>query len=158
MKESVGYTVTINIMVTFIVILFAFLSAIIIYFKSNKVSKLITETIEKYEGYNLPAKNEISTKLTSIGYNKKRLNSCGKIDGCKLEEYSNDGYCVYVCDETPVSDSECYYYYKIRTNMVINVPLINQLIDVPVFSDTVRLYDFEKSKNKACNVREGGNP
>ena len=35
MKESVGYTVTLNIIITFIIIVFAFLSAALIYFKSN---------------------------------------------------------------------------------------------------------------------------
>ena len=59
MKESIGYTVTLNIVITFIIIVFAFLSAALIYFKSNKVSNVITETIEKYEGYNVYAKNEI---------------------------------------------------------------------------------------------------
>ena len=148
MKESVGYTVTINIIVTFIIILFAFLSAALIYFKSNKVSKIITETIEKYEGYNEIAKNEISTKLTSIGYNKKRLNRCGVISDCTLIDYNDDGYCVYACDEPATNTGSCaeyYYYYKIRTNMMLNVPIINQVLDVPIFSDTVRLYDFERS-------------
>lgn len=147
MKESVGYTVTINIIVTFIIILFAFLSAALIYFKSNKVSNIITETIEKYEGYNSSAKKEISTKLTSIGYNKKKLNRCDEeIDSCSRIEYSNDGYCIYLCEETV--DEEQYYYYKVRTNMMLNVPIINEVLDVPIFSNTNRMYDFEGNKSE----------
>jgi hypothetical protein len=51
MKESIGYTVTLNIMIVFITIIVAFLCAALIYFKSNKVSNIITSGIEKYEEY-----------------------------------------------------------------------------------------------------------
>lgn len=145
MKESVGYTVTLNIVIIFIIIVFAFLSATLVYFKSNKVSNIITETIEKYEGYNSYAQNEISQKLTSIGYNKKRLNNCGDISGCTLQYHGTDGYCVYVCDEIEKNGDYCeaYYYYRIKTNMLLNVPIINDLLEVPIYSNTIRLYNFE---------------
>ena len=52
MNESVGYTVTINIIITFIIIVFAFLSNVLIYYKSNRVGNLITDSIEKYSGFN----------------------------------------------------------------------------------------------------------
>lgn len=150
MKESVGYTVTLNIVITFIIIVFAFLSAALIYFKSNKVSNVITETIEKYEGYNTYAINEIDTKLSSLGYNKKQVNCekyYNKIGDKEKTKCSGslidgkDGYCVFVCRE--MFDGECYYYYKISTNMMINIPIINNILDIPIFSNTNRLYDFE---------------
>ena len=151
MKESMGYTVTLNIVITFIIIVFTFLSAALIYFKSNKVSNIITETIENYEGYNDLAKAEISKKLTSIGYNRKKINSCGEIDGCTKQYHGNDGYCVYVCNEIQREGDYCevYYYYKIRTNMVINIPIINDLVEFPIFSNTNRLYNFEDQS--LCN-------
>ena len=46
MKESIGYTVSLNIMIVFITIIVAFLCAALIYFKSNKVSNIITSSIE----------------------------------------------------------------------------------------------------------------
>ena len=147
MKESVGYSVTLNIVITFIIIVFAFLSAVLIYFKSNKTSNVITETIEKYEGYNGLAKTEINSKLASIGYNRKRINCRNNISSCTLQdEYATgeeragaQGYCVYLCTDP---GDPGYYYYKIRTNMMLNVPIINNLLDVPIFSNTNRLYDF----------------
>ena len=153
MKESIGYTVTLNIAILFIIIVFAFLSAALIYFKSNKVSNIITETIEKYEGYNTYAKNETNTKLTSLGYNKKQVNCItyyNKIGDKERDKCSSsltdgsDGYCIFVCKE--MFDSECYYYYKISTNMMINIPIINEILDIPIFSNTNRLYDFEDQK------------
>ena len=150
MKESVGYTVTLNIVITFIIILFTFLSAALIYFKSNKVSNVITETIEKYEGYNNYAKTEVNNRLKSIGYNKKKVNCSNYYRGIGAKERNNcstsltdgtDGYCVFVCRE--LYDGECYYYYKISTNMMVNVPIVNNILDIPIFSNTNRLYDFE---------------
>lgn len=168
MKESVGYTVSLNIMFTFIVIVIAFLSAALIYFKSNKVGNVITETVEKYEGYNKYAKSEIKTKISSLGYNRKKVNCrkyYSKIGGterqknCTLQLNNNgrgltdgsDGYCVFFCRE--LYDGEWYYYYKISTNMMLNIPIINNLLDIPIFSNTNRMYDFEcqGSTNKCYN-------
>ena len=158
MKESVGYTVTLNVVITFIIIVFAFLSAALIYFKSNKVSNVITDTIEKYEGYNTIAQNEINTKLTSLGYNKKSVNCTNYYNRIGDSERVNcstsltsgdDGYCVFVCDEEV--DGENYYYYKISTNMMLNIPIINDILDIPIFSNTSRLYDFECNLSDECD-------
>lgn len=140
MQESVGYSVTINIIITFIIIVFAFISAALIYFKSNKVGNVITESIEKYSGWNDIAEAEISLKLTSIGYNRMKLSCADSIDGCEKLKESDDGYCVYLCEE----DDSDYYYYKVRTNMFINIPIINDIVQMPIYSETNRMYDFEK--------------
>lgn len=150
MKESVGYTVILNIVITFIIIVFAFLSAALIYFKSNKVSNIITSAIEKYEGYNSLAETEITSKLSSLGYNKKSIHDkCAQepvIEGCTfIATTGNTGYCVYFCSEC--QEGEPYYYYKIRTNMMLNIPIVNNLLDIPIFSNTNRLYDFS---GEAC--------
>ena len=163
MKESVGYTVTLNIMIVFIAIIVAFLCAALIYFKSNKVSNIITTAIEKYEGYNVTAINEINMNLTSIGYNKKQINCAATIEdkGAKSQKPADDrsprlcnlvnpgnvgssenagqnGYCVYECKE----ENDEYYFYKIKTNMMLTIPIIHSLLDIPVYSNTNRLYSF----------------
>jgi len=161
MKESIGYTVSLNIMIVFITIIVAFLCAALIYFKSNKVSNIITSAIEEYEGYNDLSINEISMHLKSLGYGSRSINCASTVedkgakkienedgvsnvseDGiCSLISNSNgtglNGYCVYLCME-----SKDYYYYKIRTNMMINIPIINDLLDIPIYSNTNRLYNF----------------
>ena len=73
MKESIGYTLTLNIAIVFIVIIFTFLSNIVVYYKTYKVSNIITSTIEKYEGFNDLAYNEIEDKLVSIGYSRSKV-------------------------------------------------------------------------------------
>jgi hypothetical protein len=155
MKESIGYTVSLNIMIVFIAIIVAFLCAALIYFKSNKVSNVITASVEKYEGYNDSSKSEISMQLSSIGYNVKAItckptiyevgvadesgnvtNQC-YIQG-SVSERGKQGYCVYRCNEA----NGKYYYYKIRTNMMISIPIIHNFLDIPIYSNTNRLYKF----------------
>ena len=151
MKESIGYTISLNLMIVFITIIISFLCAALIYFKSNKVSNVITTAIEKYEGYNTPAINEININLSSIGYGSRsiaskctsRVEDKTDSDGyCYLVSNQNgdgrNGYCVYECNE---SGGE-YYFYKIRTNMMLNVPIINDVLDIPIYSNTNRLYKF----------------
>lgn len=159
MKESIGYTVTLNIMIVFITIVIAFLCAALIYFKSNKVSNIITTAVEKYEGYNISTINEINRNLSSIGYSRRKIDCDNTVedkgskkiaDGvrvCSLvypssfgstELPGQNGYCIYKCAE----DNGEYFFYKIRTNMMLNIPIINNILDIPVYSNTNRLYDF----------------
>jgi len=150
MKESMGYTVTLNIIIVFIVIVFAFLSAALVYYKSNKVSNLITNSIEKYEGYNSYSIDEIAIKMRSLGYSsgsiqvacegKKTINAGSGVT-CELvsneQGMGKNGYCVYFCNEND------YYYYRIRTNLMFNIPIINEVLNIPVYSNTNRLYKFD---------------
>ena len=130
MKESIGYTVTLNIMIVFITIVVAFLCAALIYFKSNKVSNIITTAIEKYEGYNTLAISEINMNLDSVGYNKKQITCEDEVtdlaadNTCRLQDPNylggnetpgQNGYCVYECE---INNGE-YHFYKIRTNMTV---------------------------------------
>ena len=144
MKEGIGYTVTLNIMITFIIVVFAFLSAAIIYFKSNKVSNVVIYSIEKYEGYNTLSKKEIALQMKSLGYDNRKVN-CGNKNtdykGCSLKNDGSNGYCVYECPD----DSDGYYYYRIRTNMVINIPIINDILSVPIYASTNYMYDYEEN-------------
>lgn len=144
MKESVGYTVTLNIVIIFLVIIFTFLSAALIYFKSNKVTNIVVNAIEKYEGYNSESEKEIEKGIASIGYNIRSINcsTTTNSDGksCGLVKQGSKGYCVYLCEEDE------YYYYKVRINMMFNVPILNNVLDIPIYSNTNRLYDFEKIK------------
>lgn len=151
MKESVGYTVTLNIAIVFIVIVFAFISFALIYYKANKVNKVITNSIEKYEGYNSLSEKEILEKLNSIGYSRKSINCKKEVNNCNLMEVSDSlfngagarGYCIYYCEE-----NTNYYYYKIRTNMNLNIPIINDIVNVPVYSNTILLYNFSNLGNE----------
>ena len=154
MNESVGYTVTINIIITFIIIVFVFITNALIYYKSNKVGNLITDSIEKYSGFNDLSLNEVSKNLDSIGYNKTKINCSESISGknntiCNVvrkDDTQPNGYCVYECDA-----ANNYYYYKVKANMIINIPILNEMVNGSVFSSTENMYNYggvEKPKYK----------
>ncbi len=42
------------------------------------------------------------------------------------------------------NDDYKYYYFRIKTNMLMNIPLINKVLNVSIYSNTNRLYDFSK--------------
>ena len=148
MKESIGYTLSLNIMFIFITIVITFLCSALIYFKSNKASNIIMDSIERYEGYNANAERDIVLKLSSLGYNEIKITCASKVDSyttnnvtCPLItdfQYASGakGYCIYYCDEGD------YYYYRIRTNMMINIPIINNVLNIPIITNTERLYNF----------------
>lgn len=165
MKESIGYTVTLNIVIVFITIIVAFFWFATIYFRSNKASNIITTAIEKYEGYNDASIFEITSKLNALGYGSHSIQCAPTVvdkgANYKKNEYSDLenitgicnittnpkgngslGYCVYECYETNENGNYEYYYFKIRTNMMIGLPIINDILDFPIYSNTNRLYKF----------------
>ena len=162
MKESIGYTVTLNIVIVFITIILAFFWFALIYFKSNKVSNVITGSIEKYEGYNDLSIVEIKNNLNALGYGSHPIECAPEIIDnaatskreedntenitCKLttktDGMGNHGYCVYECFEYNDDNTYEYYYFKIRTNMMIAIPIVGDILDFPIYSSTNRLYKF----------------
>ena len=157
MKQSIGYTLSLNIAIIFVVIIFAIIAMALSYYKAYKVSKVMTSIIEKHEGYNQEAEDELVNKLTSLGYNITAVN-CPDDDrnssngitknGCSLVTKGTNGtqhsegdlgYCVYTCME-----KNEYYRYKTVTNMMLNFPIINRISNIPVETNTVKMYDYDK--------------
>lgn len=141
MKQGIGFSVTINIIAIFIVVTFAFLVASLNYYKAYRVNNAISDSIEKYEGYNDLAKAEIASKLTSLGYVNGR-SKCPDHNGKQqlndqLDRYS---YCVY---EEEIDESGMFKYY-IVTYLNFNIPVVNQTLNIPVKTYTEGIYYFSK--------------
>ena len=161
MKQSIGYTVSLNIVIVFIVIIFCFIGGAISYYKAFKVNNIIADNIEKYEGYNDLSKNEINRQLSSLGYNMSKV-ECGKhkvqghpgkyvrgIDTNQKFTDSDNGYCVYYnvpkCLENNSSGENSYcpaeeYNYIIKTYLRFNLPIINKWLKFPVYTKTNNIY------------------
>lgn len=131
MRQSVGMSQQLNIIIIFILIVFALIAASLSYYKAFKVNNVIVNSIEKYEGYNELSKKEISDGLTTLGYQKN--NECSSKpygDESKTEKIS--GYCVnYKANDKG-------YYYDITTYMYIDLPVID-IIKIPVRTSTVTM-------------------
>ena len=140
MKQGVGFSVTINIIAVFIVVTFAFLVASLNYYKAYKVNNAITSSIEKFEGYNNLSKNEIATKLTSLGYVSGGV-KCKNVANT-VDENLNDtnlSYCIYKQQRNANTGK---VKYKVVTFINFNIPIINQVLNLPVNTYTEPIYIF----------------
>ena len=141
MKESIGSTASLNIALAFIAIVFAFLAATLSYYKAFKVNNIITNAIEKYEGYNYLSIGEINDKLASLGYQRFNIN-CDDIkifnnDAFDLITNNNiTGICVYMYSD----DVNHYDQYGITTYMTINLPIVSQFFRIPINTTTNQIY------------------
>lgn len=134
MKQGVGFSVIINIIAIFIVVTFAFLVATLNYYKAYKVNNAISNSIEKYEGYNDLAKTEINEKLTGLGY----VNGSIKCKNGNLND-TKFSYCIYDQD---INEKTGKFKYKIVTYLNFNIPIINTTLNLPVKTTTEPIYYF----------------
>ncbi|MCI8445121.1 MAG: hypothetical protein HFG15_01655 [Bacilli bacterium] len=142
MKQSIGSVFLYNIIIVFIILIFAFLSATISYSKAFRVNSKIMNYIERYEGYNTEAIREINRDLNTIGYRRGNSNKCAssKNGGTLVTNGDNQyKYCVYRFE----IDSR-HYSYGVLTYMDMDIPIISQNLEIPVYSKTDKIYKFKK--------------
>ncbi|MBS7020779.1 MAG: hypothetical protein KH135_02770 [Firmicutes bacterium] len=143
MKQSSGSVYMFNFIILFIIIVFAFLAGIISYNRAFKVNSRIINAIERHEGYNRYAIEEINNVLSSIGYNGADTLTCPKKNGYELKTTNAAStnkfeYCVYRRRE----ENTAYSTYLVTSYIYMNVPLVNNLFKIPVSSRTNRIYIF----------------
>lgn len=99
MRESIGTSFTLNFIVLFIFLVFAFLAGTLSYYKAYRVNNYIVNAIEKYEGYNQYSKAEIKKGLTSIGYDGHVVIDCSPTRANSSSSYlANANLNVYIGD------------------------------------------------------------
>lgn len=144
MRQGIGSIALYNIIIIFIVITFGFLSATLSYVKAFKVNGRIASIIEKYEGYNELAIEEITRDLQTIGYHAGDI-TCPKTFGEEKPPVDNDAkvhqYCVYFF---PDKNKDGYISYGIRTFVYIEIPLIGGKFKLPVYSETEPIFVFSE--------------
>lgn len=136
MREGIGSIFLYNIMILFIVIIFAFLAGTVSYSKAFRVNSKIVNAIEKYEGYNDLAASEINRVLKTLGYKVGGAN-CKTKDGAKPISSLDYAFCVYYLNV----DAK-HYRYGVMTYLYLDLPLIGNSIKLPVYSKTERIYKF----------------
>ena len=136
MKESVSYTYLLNIIIIFILVAFMVLMATLSYTKAFRVNSKIINAIETCEGHNSCSTPEIERIINNYGY-QNRVSSCPKKDG--ITGQVKNGYCLY---EFNYDGDAKHYSYGVLTYMYIDIPVIGDLVKIPVFSRTDRIYYF----------------
>ena len=147
MKESIGLTFTINIMIVFILVAMVFVTGILSYTKAFKAASLIVKSLEKFEGYNELAFDQININLSALSYMRGDSSKCpltrnatigeGKLVTVNDEEKFN--YCVYFFDN---DGDEKHYSYGVVTYITIDFNMFNMKIRVPIYGKTTRIYRF----------------
>ena len=147
MSGPIGHTFMYNIILTFIFIVFAFLIGTLTYYKGFKVNNRIVGSIEKYEGYNELALEEIKRTLSNFGYFSGYGDCEQEYKGMYLIEVGDEehNYCIYASynpdEPRTYPKSGSYYQYGVLTYMRIDVPLADK-IRIPIFTRTNRIYKF----------------
>lgn len=136
MRGSIGSVFFYNLIIIFILIVFAFIVGAMSYYKAFRVNTLIINSLEKFEGWNNYSQSEIVTNLKTIGYNMEARRGCPQKNGGMLI-HSEEGFCLYEFDE-----DRNFRTYGVISYIQIELPVISQLLQIPVFSKTIRLYNF----------------
>lgn len=142
MRDAIASTYIYNIIIIFIVIIFAFVMGTMVYYKSFKTNKSILSIIEKYEGYNTLSQKEIKTSLESIGYSLHGDRNCpvrDKTEAVTPPENDNYNYCVYYF---PEDGKDGYYSYGVITYISFDFPFFNIFIKLPVYTRSNRIFRF----------------
>ena len=164
MRESIGYTFTLNIILVFIFIAFAMIMAIMSYSKAFKINSRIMNEIEKCEGFNGCTVEELNRILSNYGYPSASKDfSCPSRDeitaiknipttvtGETLNSYE---MCVYYDDKSKIfnrktgeSGEYSKYRYGVLTYYHVDLPIVGWF-KLPVYTRTNWMLDFEKSLN-----------
>lgn len=151
MKKSIGGAMLFNILIIFLVVVFAILAGTLSYTKAYRMNSKIINALERYEGHNGPAKEEINKILGAMGYlqgstkcpDRKVKDGSGTIVTLSAESGDRYQYCVYLFDNDTAGFDEDrrYYSYEVMTYMTLNLPIVGA-IRIPIFGKTNRIYRF----------------
>lgn len=144
MKEAIANAGVFNLMIIFIVLLIAFFIGSLGYSKAYKVKNRIIDEIEKDESYEDGTQDRINEWLDDIGY---RMNTNSSIASCPSQTSNKSNlsietvnvssdyqYCIYRYNIT--NGAKKSTYYRVITYMYFDVPIINELIKIPVTGET----------------------
>ena len=139
MREGIGSVFLYNIIIVFIVLIFAFLAGTMSYAKAFRVNSKIINTIEEFEGYNKLSDQEIERVLNNYGYRKTTTDNCPNKNGMSVvtKISNNYKYCLYYQE----IDSK-HIKYGVISYMYMDLPIIGELMQIPIYAETDSIYRF----------------
>lgn len=138
MKEGIGNTIVLMMVMIFVVFISSYLAFTINYSKAFKVKSKIIDIIEKYNNDMTDNRigTEIQTYIDSIGYSVNNImisENCVKAGYDILEGQTNQGWCYKVipprseANKNKNEAGEVRQYVKIKTFISIDIPIINRI-------------------------------
>lgn len=145
MRDAVGGTFMIKLLLIFLAVYAIFIAIAINYAKAFRVKNKILDIIEQNEGIDPTnnsdrAKIQINEYMNSISYNVINGNSdiVARVNNdCSGYSFidTTRGYCIEEKEEG--TDAS---YYKVRTFVTINIPLIRNLsFTIPISGETRKI-------------------
>lgn len=151
MKDAIGGSLLLNLVVIFTSIIILFFAGILAYSKAYKVKNKIIEIIEGHNGQITDIANsnlidagvldEITTELTETGYfvssasideRNARCERDTSRDHCTNLNTSNFNYCI--CEQSSAIDAG--KSYEVITYVHFSFPVIGDLLTFPVKGET----------------------
>lgn len=168
MREAIGGTWIMGIVIVFVVLFSSFLAYSISYTKAFNVKNEIINYIEHKEGFTKSA-NDVKTLsiaalkkeavdgpesdhnveakayyyILEAGYNKDVTEKVGCPDG-EGNSYAG-GYCIKKICTNP-SDGTSNVYYKVTTYIAVEIPVLQIVVKIPVSGETRTIYSVNKSE------------
>ena len=147
MRDAVGGSLLLNLVVIFTSIVILFFAGIMAYSKAYKSKNKIIEVIESYEKYDRDVAEVINEDLKLSGYRNANLTQISQKCGTKattgnMNEYGYY-YCVYPVGNCSTDKDGCSY--KVVTFVHFDFPVIGNLLVFPVKGETRILgkkYDY----------------
>jgi len=148
MRESIGNSLLLYLVVIFSGVVILFFVGIISYSKAYRVKNRIVDVIEKYNGYTTgenSAESEINASLSEMGYTITNSDFC---NGSSVQNHlknisesfvlknnptSGYNYCVYEISDKSSSNTK---YYVVVTFVNFNFPIIGSMLNIPIYGET----------------------
>lgn len=142
MRDSVGGTFMIYVLIVFLAVYIVFIAVAFNYARAFRVKNKIIDIIEQNEGitdYNNTSGEigDIEGYLNSISY---RVNGITD-DKCEGYDYINKdrGYCISRISATSNIDGVTSSYYKVRTFVYIEFPFLKLYFRIPINGETRKI-------------------
>ncbi|MGN0973728.1 MAG: hypothetical protein ACI4OT_03200 [Bacilli bacterium] len=156
MKEAIGQTISLQVILIFLVFLNAFLAFSVNYTKAFRVKNKVINELEQNEGLNATARNNIINYIENVGYNvadktgKTKDNKGTCFHGVCITPHCAGSLGTDKGSDSCIADSNkkvsnYRVYYTVETYININIPIINQILDqdiaiLKVQGDTATVY------------------
>ncbi|MBR3199283.1 MAG: hypothetical protein IKG27_04640 [Bacilli bacterium] len=151
MKEAIANAGVFNLIIIFTIILMAFFIGSLGYSKAFKVKNYIINEIEKNEKWSRGVQEKVDNWLGEIGYRRDGARkSCPVINKKSAinDLQSSYHYCVYeftnVRNEKGSASriTRSSKYYRVIAYMYFDVPVIGELVKIPVTGETKSFTTF----------------
>ena len=145
MKEAIGTSLVFNLMMIFVGVIIVILVSSIAYTKGFKIRNRIIDRIEEHQGYvlNTDVVTDIESDLKAIGYKIVEKSNCEDRTGATrlTADFNDYNYCVYEYNTSRGN------YYGVTVFISVDIPLLGDYINIPIYGETRIMYDKGTVKN-----------